>query len=133
MEIVVKRHTTTDRYTASELFIDRELFGHGLEPAWDTAGLVKPRAIPPGRYKVVLAISPKRGIVVPHVLDVPGFKAIEMHIGNFPRDTEGCLLVGLDRRPGMVLRSADAFKVLMAKLTDCSGEIFAAYLNEFAG
>jgi hypothetical protein len=64
-----------------------------LEPPlrWDD---VKPRAIPAGRYRLTWRYSPDHNRNVPHIEDVPGFVAIEIHAGNFPRDTKGCTCVG---------------------------------------
>jgi hypothetical protein len=63
-------------------------------------------AIPTGRYRVLLRTdSPKfqhfydrwdwyRG--VPHIQDVPGFTFVYLHPGLDHRDSEGCVLVGVD-------------------------------------
>lgn len=49
-----------------------------------------------------------------HIVNVPNRKAIEIHVGNSVRDTEGCVLVGLERivTPDAyyVLHSIDAFQ-----------------------
>ena len=76
----------------------------------------KPCAIPAGTYKIAFASSPRFNTVTPRVLAVPGFTAIEIHWGNFPRDTHGCLLVGQTRAPDFVGNSREAFHALMAKL-----------------
>ena len=63
---------------------------------------------------------------VPHVLNVPGFDEIEIHPGNFPGDTEGCLLVGFTRLPDMIESSRAAFADLMARL---KGDIQITYIG----
>lgn len=47
-----------------------------------------------GPYEIQLLYSPKFKAVVPHILGVPGFTAIEIHPGNDVDDTDGCVLVG---------------------------------------
>ena len=51
-------------------------------------------AIPKGRYRFSIYRSPKfkREVLLLH--DVPGRQAIEIHHGNYPKDTSGCILVG---------------------------------------
>ena len=51
-------------------------------------------AIPYGRYKVILDFSNRFQKIMPHVLDVPGFEGIRIHVGNSDIDTDGCLLLG---------------------------------------
>ena len=60
---------------------------------------------------------------MPLLLDVPGFEGIRIHPGNFPRDTEGCLLPGRERLPDAVQGSRLAYVDLLAKLAGTSEPI----------
>ena len=44
-------------------------------------------AIPEGEYRIVPAWSQKKKAIVPFLLDVPNYTAVEIHIGNSPKDT----------------------------------------------
>lgn len=66
---------------------DRQLESGGVKIPGQTA-------IPAGRYRITLVWSPKRNGLVPLLLDVPQFTGIEIHSGNKPEDTEGCILIG---------------------------------------
>lgn len=46
------------------------------------------------------------------------FDGIRIHSGNTSTDTEGCILVGLDRLGQSVGRSRDAFNALFAKMSE---------------
>lgn len=83
-------------------------------------------AIPYGRYRVTLGVqSPrfKKSAAyafcdgrLPRLLGVPHFEGILIHIGNSVRDTEGCILVGINDKVGLLSRSTDTFKELYAIL-----------------
>jgi hypothetical protein len=121
--VTVTRDKFTQQSTSGQLFIDGEFECFTLEPVTRTDN-IKPRAIPEGTYTLDIRFSPKHGRDVPHVEDVPGFSEIELHIGNFPKDTEGCCLLGLTRSPDFVGQSHGAFDKVFARLqTICPTQI----------
>jgi hypothetical protein len=130
MKLTVHRFIFTDKSTMSSVDIDGVFACYGLEPP-TLDGDVKPRAIPPGTYTLRLLPSARFGRYTPHVLDVPGFTAIEIHPGNYPQDTHGCLLVGKSRGTEAVFESDQAFNELMAKL-DAAQDMSIEYVEERA-
>ncbi|MDR1551864.1 MAG: DUF5675 family protein [Prevotellaceae bacterium] len=138
MELTLKRIARKETYTIGRLYIDEVYFCDTLE---DTdRGLrqdmqleyIKNKkvagstAIPTGRYNITMSVqSPKYRYrsayefcygKVPRLLNVKGFEGILIHIGNYPKDTEGCLLVGKNTVKGAVMQSTETFKKLYAKM-----------------
>lgn len=116
MNLTVTRQLGTLNSTPGMLDIDGLFFCYTLEPRTDSSQ-GKPYAIPAGTYPISLEMSHKFGFVTPHVNNVPGFTAIEIHPGNFPKDTEGCCLVGESRATDFVGDSREAFHALMSAIT----------------
>jgi len=115
MKITVRRDLYSSLSTQGELLLDDQHFCYTLEPPVKLDGS-KPRAIPVGTYPLTIRWSNKFQRHMPHVEKVPGFVAIEQHIGNFPRDTDGCTLLGYVRgpEPNYIGRSVAAFSALMS-------------------
>lgn len=129
MNIRVLRDAFSSKSTGSRVSIDGIHQCFGLEPPVRD-GDVKPRAIPEGTYKVTIRYSPEHKRNVPHVEDVPGFSEIEIHIGNFPKDTKGCLLLGESRGEDFVGNSGVAFHEFFEKLqkvTDAGESVDITY------
>jgi len=123
------RRWLTDMSTIGELYVDgvRECFI--LEDRYRPPGEAKVHGatcIPCGTYPVRITHSPKFGVDLPLVCDVPGFQGVRIHPGNYPADTEGCLLPGRDRLPDAVQGSRLAFVDLFAKLQGAAEPITLA-------
>lgn len=80
-------------------------------------------AIPTGRYEVnMCAPSARFGAqdfykrlcsgCVPRLIDVPGFDGVLIHVGNYAKDTQGCILPGMNTVKGMVSSSKIVFSSL---------------------
>jgi Family of unknown function (DUF5675) len=133
MEIRVERDIFTPASTAGKLYVDGVYQCVTLEPTRRPDGVKIPgkTAIPPGRYKVEMLPSARFRTCTPHVLAVPGFDAIEIHVGNYPRDTEGCTLVGKIRAVDCIYESIPAVALLYNKietfLRAAGGEVWITY------
>ena len=92
-------------------------------PDGDTYHTMEPPAvgdvvyIPKGRYRMSIYRSPKFKSDVLLLQDVPGRSAIEIHKGNYPQDTRGCILIGCfyTELKKMLTFSATAMNELMGK------------------
>lgn len=117
----LKRQWFTDNTTIGELFFNenptRVCFT--LEPTLragkDPRGIV---AIQAGRYEITTYLSPKHKMLVPLLNGVPGHSYVEIHTGNFEKDSLDCILPGLERSLDAVLRSKEAFDLLMPKINE---------------
>ncbi|WP_075589858.1 DUF5675 family protein [Labilibacter marinus] len=105
MELNVVRYSSGKESTLGLLFIDGKFACYTLEDEHREVKVPGETRIPAGRYKVKLRTEGShhwrykkkfpeihKGIL--HVIDVPNFTHILIHIGNTDDDTAGCLLVG---------------------------------------
>lgn len=130
MKITVQRKTLTPQSTQGEMFLDGLFECYSLEPrdrkfaptSITDGGSEKPYAIPAGTYPWRKYQSPELGYEDVLIEDVPGFTGVEIHIGNFPRNTKGCTLVGSVEQQDFVGHSKEEFGRLMLKLP-ASGQI----------
>ena len=72
-------------------------------------------AIPEGRYKVKVGWSQRTGKNVPWLKKVPHFRDIQIHTGNVPAHTRGCILVGSAEK-NVLVDSRIVFNNLMNRL-----------------
>ena len=147
MELVLTRIAKRDTYTIGRLTkgVGGEYICDTLEPpvvekktrkkmeqvlrSPATAKRLKPFAIPPGRYAVVISYSPKKNKWLPILLGVPMFKGIRIHEGNTVGDTQGCILVGENRQKGMVLNSRKALKKVKQAIVEAKDRGEAVWIT----
>lgn len=112
MELLAKRTDFTAKSTISDFFIDDVRQGFILEDTVRKGPKVHGKtAIPVGRYAVIVNMSNRFKVMMPLLVDVPGFEGIRIHPGNVAENTEGCLLVGLLKgpQPDFIGRSRDCY------------------------
>ena len=115
MQLTVNRKWYSANSTIGTMSVDDQHFCNTLEPRADRSE-GKPYCIPAGSYSVQILFSPRFQMNTPHVMNVPGFEEIEIHPGNFPKDTEGCCLAGTTVSQDFVGNSRAAFHALMQRL-----------------
>lgn len=80
-------------------------------------------AIPRGMYRAQMEWSHKFGRMLPNILNVTTHTNILMHVGNWPEDTEGCILAGnapsYNNKPAIV-QSTLAINRICEYLKDCT-------------
>ena len=130
MEIKLIRKYYQAKYTIGRLYVNNRFFSDCLEPpslhltersALGTILIAKYkgyRAIPTGRYRILITRSRRFGRWLPLLLNVKGFEGIRIHAGNKPEDTRGCILLGFNRRKGYVLDSTRCVLTLVKKMTE---------------
>jgi hypothetical protein len=125
MKLTLERDVFSSNWTQGKLYIDGVFFCYTLEDRdrWlesetKSEGKVYGKtAIPRGEYVVQLTHSNRFNKVLPLLLNVPHFTGIRIHAGNTHADTDGCILVGMDRlENGTVLQSRVAMGSLMKML-----------------
>lgn len=118
MKLTLKRNFKGPDYTIGKLYIDGHYFCDTLEDTVRPAGqkIAGKTAIPAGDYKVIKSYSPRFKKILPEILDVPGFSGVRIHAGNTAKDTDGCLLLGLNKTKGAVLDSQTTMAYFMARV-----------------
>lgn len=107
-------------YLPTEDFYEPCIYLKTLEPSTPV--------IPVGIYDLKLTYSPKFSKKVPYcsykgvplVCGVTGHSGIRIHVGNYKRNTEGCILVGLHFNGVSLLKSAAGYHRLLKFLSDPS-------------
>lgn len=138
MKITVIRKYKKESYTIGQLLVNGINFCDTMEPTCrglhsemteEEIRVVKKEgytAIPTGKYFLTVdVVSPANAKKkqysfcqgkLPRLMNVKGYKGILIHIGNFPSDTHGCILVGRNVERGKLLYSTVTFRELYRQI-----------------
>lgn len=149
INLTLSRKYFLPKYTIGKLYIngkyfcdtledtDRKLY-QGMQKKWISERKVYGEtAIPYGTYKITMKVKSNKFQkynqyqfcegYLPRLIDVPAFEGVLIHIGNTPKDTLGCILVGENKVKGQVVNSTKCFKELykiLKEADDNSEEIY---------
>ena len=136
MIITVRRIAMKGTYTIGKLYIDGVYFcdtvedkDRGLDDSMEASTIKSKKvygetAIPLGTYKVEITYSPKFKKNLPLLIGVKGFEGIRIHSGNTAKDSLGCIIVGRNKKVGMVLDSRATMTKLLKVLTSTKENIW---------
>ena len=126
--VIINRKIFSDKSTIGDLLLDSQIFCQTLEDTCRRQKIAGVTAIPPGEYRLSLEFSNRYQRIMPRILDVPGYKGVLIHWGNYPKDTEGCILVGHynPSLENMITSSRKTFDILFDKLSAKKGELMVA-------
>lgn len=117
MKLTLHRLWPDAACTIGRLFVDGAPLYYTLEDVVRTGPKVFGQtAIPAGLYQVVITFSPHFQRDLPLLVNVPGFEGVRIHPGNTAADTEGCILVGMDKLADSIGHSRIAFDALFPKI-----------------
>ena len=124
INLLLIRNTFSKKSTIGELFLNGERICDTLENSWqDNQRNIS--CIPEGIYPVRLRLpreSGTRDYLHLLVQEVPNRDFILVHRGNFPSQTQGCLLVGLGTEQDVVHNSVLAMDLLIKEILHLGGE-----------
>ena len=128
MRLTLKRIANRPTYCIGKLYINGKYWSdvledtdRGLDSTMTEEDIKKIKvkgetAIPTGIYKIILNYSPKFKKVMPLLTNVKGYSGVRIHSGNSAKDTEGCLLVGLNTVVGRLTNSKNTYNALFKRL-----------------
>ena len=141
MELLLKRRPSYNEATIGELYIVKDAEAtHECYTLEDVVREVPGRpveewkiptktAIPAGTYRLIITQSPRftglegHPVFTPELVNVPGFNGVRIHPGNYPKDTDGCILPGVVPAADgtAVWSSRTAYENLFTKIRNARG------------
>lgn len=115
-ELLLSREKQTADATIGRFFWGMEALYYTLEPPQRAVKIKGITAAPVGRYQILMQWSPRFQQEMPHLQDVPEAEGVLIHWGNFPKDTEECILIGLGQGNDSVTQSKAAFSHFVPRL-----------------
>lgn len=105
--MILTRDISTPNFTLGKLSLpDAGYFS--VEPPWKN-NAPDISCIPTGKYQIIISYSPHFGRAMPHIIGVENRDGILIHDGSSVVNTEGCIVIGMQRTSNGVGLSKMAF------------------------
>lgn len=118
MKLILQREKSSLISTIGELAMNGKFFCYTLEDPVREKKISGVTAIPAGMYQIGISWSLRFKQMMPLLLNVPNFTGVRIHVGNYAKDTDGCILVGESRGDTAVYSSVAAYRRLFAVLNE---------------
>ena len=123
MKLMLIRDSFSSVSTDGILFADGLALCNTLEPAiGKKVKYGKGCCIAPGIYSVDFHYSPKFGKYMLTLCGVRGRSGILIHSGNTPKDSAGCILVGMRENVGVLANSRDTLNMVFDRCLQVIGK-----------
>jgi len=106
----IQRKKSSTKSVTGNLLINGEEICHTLELPWFW-NRKSASCVPFGEYNSTIRTDGTRGWRI-QLGGVPGRSFVQIHIGNYPHQIEGCVLVGMGIGTDKLTNSGDAMKLL---------------------
>lgn len=132
-ELLLNRELETTDATLGKLFFADQYSYYTVEDIQRRVKIPGVTAIPIGRYQIFMQFSPHFQREMPHLQNVPGYTGVLVHWGNDSADTDGCVIIGLDRTADGVAESRLAFDNFLPRLEQAllNGEVWLTIKSAF--
>ena len=137
-ELLIEKNGEWDRlcYTLEDRHQDEKVYGETRIPAGTYPLKFRKEGRFYQRYKTKFSsLDNVRGML--HITDIPNYKYVMIHIGNYHRDSKGCPLVGTNFAQTdtelYVNRSTDAYKKvypILAKILEDNDDVYLDVIDE---
>ena len=144
MEVDIIRYNSKENFSDGLFFINGLFQIHTLEPEYREVKVAGKKRVPNGRYKMGFRSEGgfhnrylkkfgdefHKGML--EIKDIPDFKYVLVHIGNFRKDTLGCLLTGMSNNAdaaGFIGGSVEAYKKIYPPISDALLKGEDVYIN----
>jgi hypothetical protein len=120
-KITIYRRQTFSGSMGGDLYVNGRHICKTLELAW-MWNMKDKSCIPPGSYSGFIRHDKKDGWRI-QLAGVPGNReGVQIHIGNYPKEIKGCVLVGEYYTSDAIWHSGAAYKKLEATYSEHRGE-----------
>lgn len=106
-ELLIKRFESHSSSIIGELFVNSQFLCYTLELPW-LWNARNVSCIPPGNYVGFIRYDKKDCWRI-QLNNVPRRSGVQIHIGNYPRDIRGCILIGMTFSFNAVKNSTEAY------------------------